>query len=128
MVVMTRTGSAAGLNAAADSDGNMFYVPEFGYNRDNPIKSRDVTFNILAPGVMSTHYTLGAIYALSDKSEVTLSCMNAPSNSVSGASLFNGFMGGMAGNESIKLAQQALARVPAMSAGFGHIASIRHIG
>jgi long-chain fatty acid transport protein len=75
---------------------------------DNPIKSRDVTFNILAPGVTTTHYTVGGTYALSDKSEVTLSYMYAPSNSVSGSSLFNGFMGGMAGNETIKMSQQAL--------------------
>ena len=31
-----------------------------GYNRgDNPIIPRDVTFNILAPGVMKDHYTAG---------------------------------------------------------------------
>lgn len=28
-----RSGSAAGLNGSADSGSNLFYVPEFGYNR-----------------------------------------------------------------------------------------------
>lgn len=75
---------------------------------DNPIKSRDVTFNILAPGVVTAHYTLGGTYALSDKTELSLSYMHAPSKSVSGSSLFNGFMGGAAGNETIRMSQNAL--------------------
>lgn len=73
---------------------------------DNPIKSRDVSFNILAPGVVTTHYTLGATYGLSDTSEVTLAYMYAPSNSVSGSSMFNAQM--PAGNETIKMSQQSL--------------------
>ena len=40
-----------------------------GYNHtDNPIGSRDVTFNILAPGVVTDHVTLGMTYALSPSS------------------------------------------------------------
>jgi long-chain fatty acid transport protein len=74
---------------------------------DNPIASRDVTFNILAPGVTTTHYTLGGTYAMSDKSEVTFSYMVAPSNSVSGASLYNA-LGSPAGIETIKMSQQSL--------------------
>jgi long-chain fatty acid transport protein len=75
---------------------------------DNPVKSRDVTFNILAPGVVTTHYTLGATYALSPSSEITAAYMVASSNSVSGSSLFNGPMGGMAGNETVKMNQQSI--------------------
>jgi long-chain fatty acid transport protein len=75
---------------------------------DNPIKSRDVTFNILAPGTVTTHYTLGGTYALSDTSELTVSYMVAPESKVSGSSLFNAFMGGAAGNETIKMSQQSL--------------------
>lgn len=73
---------------------------------DNPVKSSDVSFNILAPGVVTTHYTLGATYALSDSSELTLSYMYAPSNSVSGSSMYNAQM--PAGNETIKMSQQSL--------------------
>lgn len=68
---------------------------------DNPIKSRDVTFNILAPGVMTTHYTLGGTYAISKTSEVTFAYMMAPSNSVTGTAMF-------IGNETIKMSQQSL--------------------
>lgn len=73
-----------------------------GYNvGDNPIKSRDVTFNILAPGVITTHYTLGGTYALSKTTELTMAYMYAPKNSVSGTSMF-------AGNETISMSQQSL--------------------
>jgi long-chain fatty acid transport protein len=68
----------------------------------NPVQSRDVTFNILAPGVVTTHYTVGGTYAMSPTTEVTMSYMYAPSNSVSG-------MGpGAGGTETIKMSQQAL--------------------
>ncbi len=75
---------------------------------DNPVKGRDVTFNILAPGVITTHYTLGMTYAVSPTSEFSAAYMVAPSNSVSGSSMFNGFMGGMAGNETVKMNQQSI--------------------
>ena len=74
---------------------------------ENPVKSRDVTFNIIAPGVVTTHYTFGGTYAMSDKSEVTLSYMIAPSNSVTGSSLFNS-LGSSSGNETISMSQQAI--------------------
>ena len=70
---------------------------------DNPIKSADVTFNILAPGVITKHYTLGGTYALSNTSEVSFSFMYAPSNSVSGANLL-----GAPGSDTIRMSQKAL--------------------
>ncbi len=74
-----------------------------GYNHsDNPIKSADVTFNIMAPGVVTKHYTLGGTYELSSTSEVTLAYMKAPRNSVSGRNLFGD------GNETIGMSQQSL--------------------
>lgn len=61
-----------------------------GYNHtDNPIRSQDVSFNILAPGVVQDHYTLGATWNLGGTSELTFAYMHARRNSVSGASLFN---------------------------------------
>jgi long-chain fatty acid transport protein len=72
----------------------------------NPIRSSDVTFNILAPGVMTTHYTAGFTYALDAQSELTGAFMVAPRKSVTGASLFNNLMGpGAAGNETIRMRQ-----------------------
>lgn len=61
-----------------------------GYGKsDNPIMARDVTFNILAPGVVQDHYTLGLTYALAKNSEITMAYMHAAKQSVTGSSLFN---------------------------------------
>ncbi len=82
-----------------------------GYGKsDNPILARDVTFNILAPGVVRDHYTLGFTYALGKDSEVSGSYMHAKSNSVTGASLFNAFtpQPGMGGSETISMYQNTL--------------------
>lgn len=81
-----------------------------GYSHtDNPITSRDVTFNIIAPAVVTDHYTLGFTYALDKVSEITMSYMHAQENSVSGNSLFTTWAGGAtAGTETIKMHQDAL--------------------
>jgi long-chain fatty acid transport protein len=80
-----------------------------GYNKgDNPVTASNVTFNILAPGVITSHYTAGFTYALGKDSEVTAALMVAPRVTVSGPSLFNGFMGGAAGNETIGMRQTSL--------------------
>jgi len=56
-----------------------------GYNKsDNPIQASDVTFNILAPGVIEEHITLGFTYNLSKTTELTMAYMHAFENSVSG--------------------------------------------
>jgi len=57
---------------------------------DNPISSSDVTFNILAPGVVKTHLTLGMTYETASGGEWTISYMHAFSNDVSGGHLFAG--------------------------------------
>ncbi len=81
-----------------------------GYNRgDNPITPADVTFNILAPGVMKDHYTLGFTWGAGKDSELTGALMVAPRQRVSGPSLFNGVMGpGAAGNETISMRETSL--------------------
>jgi long-chain fatty acid transport protein len=80
-----------------------------GYGKtDNPVLARDVTFNILAPGVVEDHYTLGFTYAIDKTSEITGAYMHAKRNSVSGASLFNAFAPGMGGSETIEMYQNSL--------------------
>ncbi len=80
-----------------------------GFGRtDNPILSRDVTFNILAPGVVRDHYTLGFTYAIDKSSEITGSFMHAKRNAVSGPSFFNAFAPGMGGSETIEMYQNSL--------------------
>ncbi len=71
-----------------------------GYNKgDNPINSNDVTFNILAPGVMTDHYTAGFTWGLDKDSEITGMLMVAPRQSVTGSSFFG------AGSETISMRQ-----------------------
>lgn len=78
-----------------------------GYNKtDNPIQSRDVSFNIIAPGVVTTHFTLGGTYALSPTMELTVAYAHARENSVTGPSMFNAQL--PAGNETIRMHQNSL--------------------
>lgn len=80
-----------------------------GYGHtDNPIMARDVTFNILAPGVVKDHYTLGFTYAIAKDSEITGAYMHAKRKSVTGASFFNAFAPGMGGNETIEMYQNSV--------------------
>lgn len=51
-----------------------------------PVPSSETLFNILAPGVVEEHLTLGVTMTLQDKSEVTLGYMHAFAKTVSGAS------------------------------------------
>ncbi len=82
-----------------------------GYNKgDNPITPRDVTFNILAPGVMKDHYTAGFTYALDKASEITGALMIAPRQTVTGPSFLNApqLFNGAAGNETIGMKQSSI--------------------
>jgi long-chain fatty acid transport protein len=63
-----------------------------GYNRtDNPIRPEDVTFNILAPGVVTDQYHVGATWRIDNVSEITGMFMYADTDSVTGTSLFAAF-------------------------------------
>ena len=79
-----------------------------GYNvTDNPIKASDVTFNILAPGVVEDHLTLGFTYRLDSSSEITMAYMHAFKNSVTGPSNNPNFPTGGA-TETISLSEDSL--------------------
>jgi len=76
---------------------------------DNPITSRDVTFNIIAPGVVQEHYTLGFTHLMDKNSELTMAFSHVPEKKVSGQSLYATWLtaaGG--GNEEIKMHQNSL--------------------
>ncbi len=63
-----------------------------GYNHsDNPIPPQDVTFNILAPGVVKDQWSAGATWRIDPDSELTGTLMVAQNNAVTGPSLFVGF-------------------------------------
>ncbi len=70
---------------------NANWTVRAGYNySQNPIRSEDVTFNILAPGVMQHHVTLGATYGWANQ-ELSGAFMYAFNNDVTGSSLMNNF-------------------------------------
>lgn len=78
-----------------------------GYNHgDNPIKSSDVTFNIIAPGVVQNHVTLGFTYTLASGNELTMSYMHAFDNEVTGRPNPLYFPAG--GTEEIKMYQNSI--------------------
>ena len=78
-----------------------------GYNRtENPIQSRDITFNILAPGVVQDHVTAGFTYALGDGAEITMAYMHAFKKSVSGPA--NNPYFNVGGTETIAMSQNSL--------------------
>jgi long-chain fatty acid transport protein len=67
------------------------WILRAGYNQStNPVSSADVTFNILAPGVVKRHYTLGGTYTLNSTQDLTFAYMYAPENEVSGSYLLRG--------------------------------------
>jgi long-chain fatty acid transport protein len=69
---------------------NQDWILRAGYNyTNNPITSANVSFNVLAPGVVQNHITLGTTYNLSPKSELTGAFMYAFNNDVTGPSFFN---------------------------------------
>jgi long-chain fatty acid transport protein len=78
-----------------------------GYNKsDNPITPRDITFNILAPGVIEEHVTLGFTYSLSKTTELTMAYMHAFENSISGPATNPYFNVG--GTETLTMSEDSL--------------------
>jgi len=85
---------------------NMTYRAGYSHN-DNPISGSDtaeVTFNILAPAVITDHLTLGFTYTLASGDEMTMAYMHGFENEVSGArpAAFGG------GTDTIKMYQNSL--------------------
>ena len=57
-----------------------------GWNHtDNPVTSKDVFFNTIAPGVVQEHATLGFTYALTPNMDLSGDYVHAFKNSVTGA-------------------------------------------
>jgi len=71
-----------------------------------PIPSSQTFFNILAPGVVQNHLTLGATWTMSPSSELTLAYMHAFSKKVNGSGSIPGAYGG--GEANLKMYQDSL--------------------
>ena len=66
------------------------YTWRAGYSYgEQPIQAADVVFNILAPGVMEQHFTVGLTKRRQNGGAWTMSLMYAPENSVSGVNPFD---------------------------------------
>lgn len=78
-----------------------------GYNHSSqPIRSSETLFNILAPGVVQDHLTLGATYLLPNKSELSFSYIHAFEESVNGRGSIPAAFGG--GDANLKMYQDSL--------------------
>lgn len=75
---------------------------------DNPIRPADVTFNILAPGVVTNHYSVGFTLATDKSSELTGAYTYVAEKKVSGTSLFQSLGVAGAGTEEIKMHQNVI--------------------
>ena len=81
----------------------------FNYGK-SPIgnTANDVSFNIIAPGVVEKHLTLGATYKTSTGGELSFAYMHAFSNTVTGPSAISTLVGGANfGTESLEMYQDS---------------------
>jgi long-chain fatty acid transport protein len=81
MTVLKIGGEYSGMESTTLRAGMSFTLD------DQPIPDSEMMFNILAPGVMKTHFTLGASQAMGEN-ELSIAMMYAPSNDISGANPF----------------------------------------
>lgn len=78
-----------------------------GYNHTTqPIRSSETLFNILAPGVVRDHITLGATYVLPNQSELSISYMHAFEETVRGRNTVPAGFGG--GDVNLSMYQNSL--------------------
>ncbi len=71
-----------------------------------PIPQSQTFFNILAPGVVEDHLTLGATYVLPGKSELTLAYMHAFEHKVNGSGSIPALVGG--GEANLRMNENSL--------------------
>lgn len=76
----------------------------YAYNTQ-PIRSRDVSLNILAPAVTQHHITAGLAYDLGGGYTLELAGMYAPNVSVTGSELFNDLVGPGGQNVTLEMHQ-----------------------
>lgn len=78
-----------------------------GYNHSSqPIRKSETMFNMLAPGVVQDHLTLGATWTLPNKSELSFAYMHAFEKKVRGENSIPGTYGG--GDANLKMHEDSL--------------------
>ena len=96
------------LGAEYDYDRSLTLRVGFNYGR-SPVRGgdmNDVSFNIIAPGVVEKHLTLGTTWALGNKAEFTVAYMHAFTNTVTGPSATA--LLGVGGTETLKMYQNSI--------------------
>ncbi len=81
-----------------------------GYNHSSqPIRKSETMFNILAPGVVQDHLTLGATWVLPNKSELSFAYMHAFEKKVNGSGSIPGGQNGFGGGDAnLKMHEDSL--------------------
>jgi long-chain fatty acid transport protein len=81
-----------------------------GYNHSSqPIRKSETLFNMLAPGVVQDHLTLGATWVLPNKSELSFAYMHAFEKKVNGSNSIPGGPNGFGGGDAnLKMHEDSL--------------------
>lgn len=93
------------LGLSYEHSKDLTFRAGYSVNRQ-PIPSAETFFNILAPGVIENHLTLGGTWTLANKSELTVSYMHGFSKSVNGSGSIPAALGN--GNANIKMHQNSI--------------------
>ena len=95
------------LKLGVSHDFSSTFTLRAGWNHNNQqIPSNQTFFNILAPGVVQDHATLGATWKLPNKGELTVAYMHAFSKSLNGSGSIPGAFGG--GNANLTMYEDSL--------------------
>lgn len=77
-----------------------------GYSHNtNPINAKDVTLNILAPGIVTDHISAGASYALTQNLVIDLAGVVVPRHDISGPEVIPGFGAVPGSNVNLRMSQ-----------------------
>jgi long-chain fatty acid transport protein len=74
----------------------------------SPIRDSEILFNVLSPGLIEWHYSLGGSYRLTDTLSLLGSYMYAPKNTLSGKNSLSGMDGSEQQTITIAMSQQEL--------------------
>jgi long-chain fatty acid transport protein len=100
-----RNVSIVKLGGSYELSGN--FTLRAGVSRARqPIPASETFFNILAPGVIETHLTLGGTWRLSDRDAIDVALLHAPKVTVNGSGSIPASFGG--GEANIHLQENAL--------------------
>lgn len=78
-----------------------------GYNHTSqPIRKSETLFNVIAPGIVQDHVTLGLTYVLANKGEISLAYMHAFEEKVNGKNSIPASFGG--GNANLNMYEDSL--------------------